>query len=153
MSASVGGGGESTNVELNLTAMIDLMSVLVTFLLMTAVWYQVAAIQASVDAKGKAAPVKPPDSKQNMLAVHVATSGVKLTWPAGFPVRLADRIVAKSGVFDNEGLTSLVSEGRKHNPELTAAVSGDDKVEYGVVAETIDAVKVGGVKSVAMVTN
>lgn len=153
MSASVGGGGESTNVELNLTSMIDLMSVLVTFLLMTAVWYQVAAIQASVDAKGKAAPKKPPDTRMNTLAVHVGTNAVKLTWPAGFPARLADKIVGKNGVFDMEGLTNLVAEGMKHNPELTAAVSGDDKVEYGTVAETIDAVKVGGAKSVAMVMN
>jgi biopolymer transport protein ExbD len=37
--------GRSPNVELNLVPIIDLMSVLITFLLITAVWSQVSMIQ------------------------------------------------------------------------------------------------------------
>lgn len=149
----MGGGGSDLNVELNLTSMIDLMSVLVTFLLLTAVWYQVAAIQSSVEAKGKASATRVPASKQNLLAVHVSQNGWKLTWPPGFSARLPDRIALKAGAFDKEALVSVVAAGMKSNTDMTAAVSGDDRVDYGVVAETIDSVKLGGVKSVAMVTN
>ena len=39
------GKGRSTNVDLNLVPFIDLMSVLITFLLISAVWTQVSMIQ------------------------------------------------------------------------------------------------------------
>lgn len=40
-----GGRGRDTNVELNLVPFIDLMSCLITFLLISAVWTQVSMIQ------------------------------------------------------------------------------------------------------------
>ena len=42
---SSGGKGRDINTELNLVPVIDLMSVLITFLLITAVWTQVSMIQ------------------------------------------------------------------------------------------------------------
>lgn len=42
---SGGSKGRAVSVELNLVPFIDLMSVLITFLLITAVWTQVSMIQ------------------------------------------------------------------------------------------------------------
>lgn len=46
-------GGRTANLELNLVPFIDLMSVLITFLLITAVWSQVSMIQIGNSIMGK----------------------------------------------------------------------------------------------------
>ena len=53
MGASLGaeGGGKSVNVELNIVPFIDLMSCLTAFLLVTAVWVNIA--QINIQPKGK----------------------------------------------------------------------------------------------------
>ena len=53
MGASVGTGegGKSVNVELNIVPFIDLMSCLTAFLLVTAVWVNIA--QINIQPKGK----------------------------------------------------------------------------------------------------
>jgi biopolymer transport protein ExbD len=43
--ASIDTGGKGPNVDLNLVPFIDLMSVLITFLLISAIWVQVSLIQ------------------------------------------------------------------------------------------------------------
>lgn len=58
------GGGRKTNLEVNLVPFIDLMSVLITFLLITAVWTQVSMIQIGSSVYGKKSETKtenPPD--------------------------------------------------------------------------------------------
>ncbi len=50
---SGGSRGRKTNIELNLVPFIDLMSVLITFLLITAVWTQVSMIQIGSSLYGK----------------------------------------------------------------------------------------------------
>ncbi|MBK7890416.1 MAG: biopolymer transporter ExbD [Bdellovibrionales bacterium] len=52
------GSGRSTNVDVNLVPFIDLMSVLITFLLITAVWTQVSMIQLGSSIYGKKPLIK-----------------------------------------------------------------------------------------------
>lgn len=150
----VGGNkSDDLNVELNLTSMIDLMSVLVSFLLMTAVWYQVAAIQSSVDVKGRA-PASSATPQENQIGVQVTGSGYRLTWPGKLRSRLPTAIpLSDAQAYDLEQLKQTVAAAMGQQSALTAAVSGDDKVAYGHVAEAIDAVRLGGVQSVGMVVN
>jgi biopolymer transport protein TolR len=48
-----GGGGRRSTLDLNLTPFIDLMSVCIIFLLLTAVWTQVSMIQIGSSIYGK----------------------------------------------------------------------------------------------------
>src|SRR5882762_5034373 len=48
-----GGGGRKSSMDLNLTPFIDLMSVCIIFLLLTAVWTQVSMIQIGSSIYGK----------------------------------------------------------------------------------------------------
>jgi biopolymer transport protein TolR len=70
MSVGVGGGGKrSVNSELNLVPYIDLLSTLICFLLLTAVWSQIASLSAQGSPPGteSAAPdQKPPPDKLNL---------------------------------------------------------------------------------------
>lgn len=145
------GKNKDLSIELNLTSMIDLMSVLVAFLLVTAVWLHIGAIQSDMEVKGKSAATSAPP-ENNRIDLRVTRSGIRVTWPpkAG---SLAGYIRKGGEGYELNQLTSLVEKAVAKGGTLTAGVTGDDSVEYGAVAETIDAVKAGGVESVGIVTN
>ena len=71
-------GSGNLNVELNLVPFIDLLSSLVLFLLVTAVWLQVSTIPASVQSKGKSTTTQ---INQQKLLIHLNANGYHLTWP------------------------------------------------------------------------
>ena len=80
---SGGARGRAVSVELNLVPFIDLMSVLITFLLITAVWTQVSMIQigSSLYAKNdeSQSPPVPPPKAEIALKVDVKADGYVLT--------------------------------------------------------------------------
>src|SRR5262245_23878458 len=76
MSVSVesqGGGRKSVDVEINLVPFIDMMSCMVAFLLLSAVWVDLAQIK--VKPRGKSASAEQQDDKQVTLAVLVVRDG------------------------------------------------------------------------------
>jgi len=78
--ASIGGGDDRKNitVELNLVPFIDLMSVCIIFLLITAVWTQVSMIQIGSSVYGKrneVQPVEPPPRPEIAFRLDVIPSG------------------------------------------------------------------------------
>lgn len=78
-----GGRGRSSNFELNLVPFIDLMSVLITFLLISAVWTQVSMIQlgasfASPQLDDQQTPPTPPPLEDLVLRLDIKTTGYVL---------------------------------------------------------------------------
>ena len=143
--------GDDLNVELNLTSMIDLMSVLVAFLLVTAVWLNISAIQSKVESKGKA-PASVSKPEDNLIEVKVTRYGHQIKWPklkSGLPSRLRK---SKDG-YDLAAVTAWMEKAVKQRSDLNASVTGEDRVDYGAVAETIDAVNAGGISAVSLATN
>lgn len=77
------GSGRSSNVELNLVPFIDLMSCLITFLLISAVWTQVSMIQLGASFASPKDPndttVQPPPPLEDLiLRLDVVASGYVL---------------------------------------------------------------------------
>src|SRR6185312_5225448 len=73
-----GGDGRSKTVDLNLVPIIDLMSVCISFLLITAVWTQVSMIQIGSSIYGKkndTGQVEQPDREQVNLKIDVNHQG------------------------------------------------------------------------------
>src|SRR3569832_500254 len=74
MSVSVDTGGKSgkksVNADLNLVPYIDLLTCMVSFLLLTAVWSQLARLEAHQKGQGQAGEDTPPE-KQFKLVVDV----------------------------------------------------------------------------------
>ena len=73
-----GGNKRSINVDVNIVPFIDLMSVLVIFLLITAVWTQVSMIQLGSSIYGQRAEdeeVKPPPRAEIPFRVDIMTTG------------------------------------------------------------------------------
>src|SRR4051812_36277445 len=98
-------GTRTTNMDLNLVPFIDLMSVLISFLLITAVWTQVSMIQIGSSLYGKKSYTQPnpepPPLASIVLKVEVKGSGYTLT--VG---KQAVSLPKIAGEYDQAGLTA-----------------------------------------------
>ena len=139
------GSGNKLDTELNLVPFIDLLSTLVLFLLLTAVWVQVAAIQASVDSKGKSTVSITHDAK---LRVRVTSGGFQLTWPT-----VMEKLRLPTAVRSLDQLSRVLVTLQKSHKLPPATLSGDDSVEYGAVIHALDTLKTAGFSLVALSTD
>src|SRR5881392_2899003 len=63
------GGRKSLNADLNLVPYIDLLTCMVAFLLITAVWTQLARLQAQQKGQGQAGEETPPELQVKITVV------------------------------------------------------------------------------------
>jgi biopolymer transport protein ExbD len=72
-----GGRGRNINAELNLVPFIDLLSVCITFLMVTAVWTQISAMQVDqAISDPNAIPTETEQPPVPPLTVHIRADGV-----------------------------------------------------------------------------
>jgi biopolymer transport protein ExbD len=137
---SVGGGhGGKKNVdsEIPLIPFIDLLLCCVMFLLVTAVWNQLAKINANQQQPGQQAPNEPPPEEKVKVILQVNANGFVLASTAG------DRIeVPKSGdQYDMEGLREKLQERKRLDPNRKdLVVAPEDGVRYEDVIASMDMV-------------
>ena len=138
---SVGGGGhggkKSVDSEIPLIPFIDLLLCCVMFLLVTAVWNQLAKLNANQQQPGQQAPNEPPPEEKVKVILQVQASGFVLASTAG------DRIeVPKTGdQYDMEGLREKLQERKRLDPNRKdLVVAPDDGVRYEDVVASMDMV-------------
>ena len=133
------GSGKKTNVELNLVPFIDLMSVCIIFLLITAVWTQVSMIQLGSSIYSKKTseePIKPPPFSEVILRVDVQEKGFRVilgkdSYP--IPKRSDD-------TYNKDALIEVLSKAKERYPEKTdGVVSVADNVSYQHLVSAMDA--------------
>ena len=134
-----GGGGRGRNVaaDLNLVPFIDFLSVLITFLLLTAVWNQINAVQVDQEVMDpNTPPPDPPDTPPvPPLTVHVRADGV---W-AGRNLETGQNFTKEDDTFDWEGLTEMLEGDRTTYPEeVNVVIVTDDGVEYEHMIKALD---------------
>lgn len=130
------GGKKSLDAELNLVPFIDLLVCCICFLLITAVWTQMARIQVNQKGKGSAAKKnedKPPEM-QVKITILVGEDGYTLT--AG-----SSRIVlAKAGEhYDTQKLARQLRDLKVQLPnknDLTVAV--EDGIPFRHIIKAMD---------------
>ena len=74
-----GGRGKSQNFDLNLVPFIDLLSVCITFLIATAVWTQITALQVdqAISDPNATPPETPPDKPPvPPMTLHIRADGI-----------------------------------------------------------------------------
>ena len=120
------GGRKPANVDLNLVPFIDMMSCLVAFLLITAVWTNVA----QVDVRGGGRGSEPADTPPRSVSLLVADDALWLGSSDGALTRLA----AREGGPDFDALPAALSGLGVAGIEVAA----DDHVEYGQLIAAID---------------
>jgi biopolymer transport protein ExbD len=138
---SVGGGHgnkKSVDSEIPLVPFIDLLLCCIMFLLVTAVWNQLARINANQQTPGQQAPMdQPPPEERVKLILQVQNTGYVLASTAG------DRIeVPKTGDrYDTVELRNKLQERHRLEPSRRdLIVAPEDGVEYMFVVEAMDVV-------------
>jgi biopolymer transport protein TolR len=125
------GGRRSLSPELNLVPYIDLLTCMVTFLLITAVWTQLAQLDVAQRAPGKNpgdAPVATP--------LRIAVGGDGFVVAANATERRLDK---REGRYDYDTLRSVLVEIHRQLPDLLDVhVACDDAVAYEDVVRTAD---------------
>src|SRR5690349_1028397 len=121
-------GGRKTTLDLNLVPFIDLMSVLITFLLITAVWTQVSMIQIGSSIYGKKTEVQtqPPPEVDVVLKLDIRQNGYLLTvGKQGITIPLS------GGQYDDAALLAQLEKAKQLHPtKIDAAIAMSDEIPY-----------------------
>ncbi len=127
------GGKKSVNADLNLVPYIDLLTCMVAFLLITAVWSPLARLAAHQKGQGQAGEDTPPE-KVFKLVVLVNDSGFNL---------VADQdqqpIPKKGDSYDYEKLGDELKKIKDtHADKTDIQVASDDSIKFEILVKTMD---------------
>jgi biopolymer transport protein ExbD len=148
MAVSVDGGRgdrrKPLSADLNLVAYIDLLTCMVAFLLITAVWTQLARLPVQQKGQGESgAELRPPETK---IAVLVHQDGFSLM------VNQEQQPIAEKGdAFDYERLTRELKGLKQSYPDKTdVQVASEDAINFDTLIKTMDAVLASGFPDVSL---
>jgi len=126
-------GKKSVNAELNLVPYIDLLTCMVAFLLITAVWSQLARLEAHQKGQGQAGEDTPPE-KVFKLVVVVNSEGFNV---------VADQdqtpIPKRGDIYDFEKLGVELKKIKDTHPDKNdVQVASEDAIKFDTLVRTMD---------------
>jgi biopolymer transport protein ExbD len=126
-------GKKSVNADLNLVPYIDLLTCMVAFLLITAVWSQLARLEVHQKGQGQAGEDTPPE-KVFKLQVVVGSEGFNL---------VADQdlqpIPKRGTEYDFEKLASELKKLKDSHPDKNdIQVMSEDTIKFETLVKTMD---------------
>ncbi len=146
-----GNGKKDLNTDLNLVPFIDLMSMAISFLLITAVWTQVSMIQIGSSIYGKktdSGEVIPPMKEIVNLRLNVIDKGYIIT--VG---KVSSDIPKRGGEYDELALGEFLKNVKQKYPEKTDGVVGLlDDIKYDELIKGMDALMTAGFPEIAIAT-
>lgn len=127
------GGRKSLNADLNLVPYIDLLTCMVSFLLITAVWTQLARLSAQQKGQGQAGEESPPEL-QLKIAVIVNQEGFNLV------VGQEQTPIPKRGTeYDFEKLGAELKKTKEaHQDKNDIQVASEDQIVFETLIRTMD---------------
>jgi len=133
-------GKKSLDSELNLVPFIDLLSCLIAFLLITAVWTQISALRVAQTGGLDSTPPEPPKDNTIDVRVTLTDRGYTLSL-AGALVELPKVSKAAGMGYDTKGLVEKLKLVKTQYPDQRAVtVAAEDAVVYENLVDTIDQV-------------
>ena len=140
MAGGGGGGGDkrSANADINLVPYIDLLSTLICFLLITAVWQQVSVITTN---SAPTPPVpedafnpNPEDPNKVELSIKILEDKIEVT--AGKEIKPVAHV---SGKINKAEAKPLIAAWKKLYPDKQEVkINSDPKVPYKYLIQTMD---------------
>jgi len=125
---------ERKPAELLLVPMIDIFTVLVTFLLMTAVFSRITVMQIDLPSSAAAKPTEPPFR----LEVIVRQDGFELSDGK----QLIGTVPKVNGAYDLAGLMEHTLQAKREHPSSEdASVLAEPKVPYDELIQAMDAIR------------
>jgi biopolymer transport protein ExbD len=147
---SGGGGGRNVDVDINLVPFIDLMSCLVAFLLVTAVWTNVAQMKVTPKGVGRDAEQTLPTEPPVNISVLVAQDSLWIGLTTG-----DRRQIKKLGDdYDWANLATVLGEfkdGGLFTNREDIEIAAEDGVQYQAIISTMDTAILKGWKDVGYV--
>jgi biopolymer transport protein TolR len=133
-----GGGRRSSNFDLNLVPFIDLMSVLITFLLLSAVWTQVSMIQLGASFASprldQETPPTPPPLENLVLRLDIRAAGYIL-----YVGKDTTSIPKVNDEYDKTNLkAALVAVKQKYPDKGGIKLAIEDEIIYDHVVAAMD---------------
>lgn len=145
------GDGRSSTVDLNLVPIIDLMSVCIIFLLITAVWTQVSMIQIGSSIYGKKnsdEKTEPPPKAEIPFRLDVRSDGYRMIVGQN-----EMRFPKVNGAYDQEKLMIEVKKIKELYPEKNdAIITVMDELPYDSLIGGMDALLSGGFPEISVAT-
>jgi biopolymer transport protein ExbD len=145
-----GGRRRALDATINVVPAIDLLSCCIVFLLVTAVWTQIARLQASQYGNAAAAP---PSRSAVTITLRVGPQGhvLQLSTGADVAVPAAGRGAEGEPRYDYVGLAAKLAELKGRYPDQAAiTVAADDAVRYADLVRTVDACVGAGLAGVSV---
>jgi biopolymer transport protein TolR len=138
------GRRKDVNGELLLVPYIDLLTCMIAFLLITAVWTQIARLEVQQKGQGESETGDPPQTK---IAVLVHRDGFALV------VNQEQRPLPQKrpGDFDYQTLQSELKRLKQSYPDKTdVQVLSEDAIEFATLVKTMDAALESGFPSISL---
>jgi biopolymer transport protein TolR len=150
VSDSGGGNKKEATFDLNLVPFIDLMSVMITFLLITAVWTQVSMIKlgSSIYGKQNTDEVTKPPPTLVAFRVDVKETGYRLI------IGKRKIIIPKvNGEYDKEEILTQFSNVKQAYPDkVDAVITVEEQLKYDFLIQGMDMLLQSGFPAVSVAT-
>ena len=137
------GGKKALSADLNLVPYIDLLTCMVAFLLITAVWTQLAQLNVQQRVPGPEGDGTPPMTKI-----------VLLVGDEGFNLLVGDErqaIPKQAGAYDFAALTRNLKQAKQSHPDKDdLQIAAEDTVIFEPLSQTMDTVITAGFPFVSL---
>lgn len=156
MGASMPGGGKSANVELNLVPFIDMFSVLICFLLMTAAWNGLESINTgappkSVDLRDDNEPPPPPKPEKPKVVLTVTLYTDRLDIGEDNRIQSFPHM---AGQPDYTKLTQALAEWKRRYPDRKDLIlATENRAPYKHLIQLMDTFIAGDFPEVGITLN
>ena len=151
------GNKRASSFDLNLVPFIDLMSVMITFLLITAVWTQVSMIKlgSSIYGKQNTEETPPPPPRADVpFRLDVKEAGYRVI--LGNPLKGTSdtTVIAKvNGEYDKEGLKEKLDQIKQAYPDkVDAVITVEEQLKYDYLIQGMDMLLQSGFPAVSVAT-
>ena len=131
------GGKKALDAAVNLVPFIDLLSCCLAFLLITAVWTQLARMDVTQKSKAPSGAVDEPPTPTVTLTLFINSDGFIFSKSTGE----STSIEKKSDNYDYTKLAEILAQAKKDHPDKEDMnIKSDDAVIYDKVIKAMDVV-------------
>lgn len=130
-------------VELNITAFLNLMVVLIPFLLLNAVFAQVSVLQLNLPSDN-AAPSDPDSQRPLVLEVLIYQDRFEVIDRQSGPLKIVPN--TEDGAHDRDALHTFLVQVKEQFPDITdITLLCEDDTPYELLVQTMDTVRLRNV--------